>query len=217
MYFRLDLLTVFCLLDLATLFKSTFKVRNDLNIETLLVRCFEVRQRCRTLNRSVTSKWLQCLQSYYPWRHCRAEVLSQKGAKWHILPGLNVTSRPVVHHNHAKYVVLNLGERDRITQFVALANKKCHLKLKVQTLGRTKNGLICCFWFALPIRTPDGSSRHNYGAGPTVVPYRQVSPVWHQCIIFSSKHGTHISSMLLASIKVCVVAYTGRHMHCNLG
>ena len=54
--------------------------------------------------------------------------LGSEGSERHVLPFLDVASRPVVHEDHAEYVLVCLARTDRLAESIAsAADKKGHL------------------------------------------------------------------------------------------
>lgn len=49
-----------------------------------------------------------------------------------------------------------------------------------------------------------------------MVAHRQVLPVGHQRIVWSSEHDAHIGGMLQAAVEVGIIRYTNRHVHGHL-
>src|SRR5262245_13181984 len=88
--------------------------------------------RPRSLRHAERSKRLR---SHYPGRDGRREILRQERTERLILPGLDVTGRPVVEKTEARHLLFGLGDRNRVAEGVARPDK---LELIVEPLARTE-------------------------------------------------------------------------------
>ena len=91
----------------------------------------QIGQRKRVLIRLCTAERLQRFHRDDPGRNRSGEILGKKGAKRLIFPALNVAGTPIIHQHHAKNMLIRTFYGDRLSQFVALCDKKAHFQLKI--------------------------------------------------------------------------------------
>src|SRR6202522_2644841 len=80
------------------------------------------------------------LQTDDPRRNSRGEVLCQKGTQRLVLPGLQVSSGPVVEQAHAEYMRLRIGQRNRAAKGVAGTEEDAQFQLEVHARARADDG-----------------------------------------------------------------------------
>lgn len=103
------------------------------------------------------------------------KVLAKERSQRHILPSLNIPSRPIVQNNQPKNVIPGRLDIHRHPQFVGRsADKVSHLEFVVEFLALGGFDAVRCF--DLAAGPDDGGSGGDDGGGAAVVGDGDVEP-----------------------------------------
>lgn len=107
-------------------------------VDRLVVLLLEVGQNLLVVLDAFGFKGLKGIHQNDPGADAAAKVLGVERAQRDVLPGLDVSCRPVVQHDQAEQVVFCLGDGDRLAQLIRLADEGAELQLVVEPLDGSK-------------------------------------------------------------------------------
>ena len=88
------------------------------------------------------AKVIEGLEGDDPGGNGGAEVLAEEGAEGDVLPLLDVAGGPIVEEHKAKDVLLRLGRRDALAQWLAVERDEGHFEFEVKEAGRAEDGRL---------------------------------------------------------------------------
>mmetsp|Transcript_42561 Transcript_42561/g.107385 ORF Transcript_42561/g.107385 Transcript_42561/m.107385 type:complete len:285 (+) Transcript_42561:343-1197(+) len=169
------------------------------------------------LSGTLHAERLQRLHGDHPGADTGGPVLAQEGTERNVLPLLDVTRTPVVHHHHAKDVVLRIFHGDRMSKLVTGTHEEGHLQLKVQQTTGTEHGRRVLVGTSLATGTMYINTGHDHRGGTSMVANRQMKPVGLQSVGSTTEHGTNVGGMFATRVKVGIVTDPCRKQHGHIG
>lgn len=167
-----------------------------------------------------SAEWLQGIHEDDPRGDGGGEVLRVERTQRDVLPGLDVTGRPVVHQHQSKNVVFGLVDGNWLAEVVGLADKGGQFQLDVESLARREGGDLGSrgrIGQDLAVRSANGSPRGHDRRRTAVVPNWEMLVVGLQSVVGSAEEHTHVVGVVESGVEIGVVADLHRNMVGHLG
>lgn len=188
-------------------------------VDVLLLLLLKVALYRSSILESLSAERLQGISSDDPRANGRAKVLAVKWTKRNILPGLNVTSTPVIQQNVTKNVLVRVVDVDRRAHLSRFADEAAKLKLIVKSLAQAGSGLLGCGSRVrqdLAAGTVDGCARDDNAGRATVVTDGKVGVVGLQRVVGATEEDTDLEGVVVSGVEIGVVANLHGQVHLDL-
>jgi hypothetical protein len=155
--------------------------------------------------RGRSAEELECRQRGDPRGDGGSEAFGEEGTKGLVLPGLNVTSGPVVEQAQTKDVIRRFGDRNRGSKRIGLPNIEGQLEFVVEGSGGAEAGAEFVAWrTGLAMGALDGDPAGKDRRGPSVVTDGDVFVVGQKRLV-GTKDATYASGVVNGGVEVSVV------------
>ena len=142
----------------------------------------------------------------------RCERLGLEGTQRLILPGLDVTRRPVVEEHVAEDHLVRLGHAHRLSHGIGGADDGAQLELDVETTARPEAREVGVGGPRLTERSSHARPAHHDRRRASVVADRDVQPVGWQRVVRAAEHRSDVERVLAARIEVGVLGDRERQL-----
>ncbi|MNI40200.1 hypothetical protein D3C73_944110 [compost metagenome] len=179
----------------------------------------QVRQRLRVSFRSSrlsTPKRLQRFGGHDPRRYAGDETFGQERAQRLVFPGLDVSRRPVIEQAESSDVLAGVGDGDRLSHLVALADPDAQLQLVIQTRTGAEGGFGLASGQGLAFRSTHIGAGCTNGRGTTVVANRHVFVVGQQRVV-GTEQLANVQRVFDTHVEIGVVADFRWQVHRAVG
>lgn len=149
---------------------------------------------------------LQRVCQDHPGADGRPEVLGRERTQGNVLPGLNVSGRPVVHQNITEHVLRRIRHGNRRAHLTRLPHQRRDLELDVQALTRREAGGGGPGRRDLAPRPADGRPGHDDGGRAAVVGDGHVLVVGLQRLVRAAEDRADGEGVPEPRVEVGVVA-----------
>jgi hypothetical protein len=152
-----------------------------------------------------SAEGLKCGHRGHPRRDRSGKALTEKWAERLVFPRLNIASRPVIQKADSEEMLRSLGDWNRGSKEVGLADIERKFDFEIQRLGAAQVGFFVRRGRTrLAIRTEDGYTARKDRRRSSVISDRNVLVVGHQRLI-RTKESPHPRSVVDRCVEVGIV------------